>query len=64
MMEAMNSSETSVLTRAVCRNNPGDFIFHSHRCEYLKAYKINRRSVMDILELDVTIKKVKQFVAQ
>jgi hypothetical protein len=38
MMEAILSSETSVLTRATRRHIPDDGILHSHRCEYLKSY--------------------------
>jgi hypothetical protein len=39
MKEALNSSETSVLTRSRLRNVPEDSILHSQRRENLTSYK-------------------------
>jgi hypothetical protein len=41
MMEAILSSETSVLTKNTRRKIPEDGFLHSHRRENLKSYEIN-----------------------
>jgi hypothetical protein len=38
MMEALSSSESSVLTRATQRHIPENTILHSHRRENVKSY--------------------------
>jgi hypothetical protein len=40
MMEALHSSDTSVLTSSTRRNIPEDCILYSHRRENLKSYNI------------------------
>jgi hypothetical protein len=39
MMEAIHSSETSVLTRVTWCHIPEDSVLHSHRHEIVKSYK-------------------------
>jgi hypothetical protein len=55
MMEALQSSETSVLTRAAQRNVPEDGILHSHRHENLKSYKVVVSLIQACICLEVVV---------
>jgi hypothetical protein len=48
MMEAIRSSETSVVTRATQRNIAGNGILHSRRRESLKSYMDESYSKSDL----------------
>jgi hypothetical protein len=48
MMQALCSSQTSILTRATWRNIPEDGILHSHRRENLKSHTIMTMSAFAI----------------
>jgi hypothetical protein len=49
MLDAIRSSETSVLTRAIQRHIPKDGILHSHRGENLKSYILNGLCSGDVM---------------
>jgi hypothetical protein len=60
MMEALSSSETSVLTRATRRNIPEEGILYSHRRENLKSYILH--SYLPCLFAEVSLTMVAQAV--
>jgi hypothetical protein len=50
MKEAISTSETSVLIRAIRRNIPEDTILHSHRSENLKSYTVTYLTALPFVE--------------
>jgi hypothetical protein len=51
MKDALNSSETSILTRTTERNIPEDTILHNHRRETLKSYILGILLFLALLQL-------------
>jgi hypothetical protein len=57
MMEAMRSSETSVLTRATWRNIKEDGILHCHCRENLNLVSIYFNQIKTLLMFEATVHK-------
>jgi hypothetical protein len=64
MMEALRSSETSVLTRATPRYIPEDGILHSHRRVNLKSYISKFSLIFFVIQLTYIPETIYNFIYQ